>query len=129
MKTLSSPRRMQSMPRGRPILYKAGRGTLARGHFTLWALTPERQRSVPLAAPRPVDPPEHAGEQRPWSREPWRPCHCLPQVQERRPRHVLHPVCCGIGVHAAQLTAWRRRVSDDGQSTTELGECGTTSRA
>ena len=33
MKTLSSPRRMQSMPRGRPILYKEGQGTSARGHF------------------------------------------------------------------------------------------------
>jgi hypothetical protein len=27
---------------------------------------------------------------------------------------VLHPVCCGIEVHAAQLMACLRRVSDDG---------------
>jgi transposase len=42
---------------------------------------------------------------------------------------VLHPVCCGIDVHSAQLTACLRRVSDDGQITTELIECGTTYRA
>jgi transposase len=41
---------------------------------------------------------------------------------------VLHPVCCGIDVHAAQLTACLRRVSDDGQITTELVDCGTTYR-
>jgi hypothetical protein len=35
MKTLSLPRRMQSIPRGRPILWKEVQGTSARGHFTL----------------------------------------------------------------------------------------------
>jgi transposase len=42
---------------------------------------------------------------------------------------VIHPVCCGIDGHAAQLTACLRRVSDDGQITTELVDGGTTSRA
>jgi len=42
---------------------------------------------------------------------------------------VLHPVCCGIDVHSAQLTACLRQVSDDGQITTELVDCGTTYRA
>jgi hypothetical protein len=42
---------------------------------------------------------------------------------------VLHSVCGGIDVHAAQLTACLRRVSDDGQITTELVDGGTTSRA
>ena len=42
---------------------------------------------------------------------------------------VIHPICCGIAVHAAQLTACLRRVSDDGQITTELVDCGTTYRA
>ena len=41
---------------------------------------------------------------------------------------VLHPVCCDIDVHAAQLTACLRRVSDEGQITTELVDCGTTYR-
>jgi transposase len=41
---------------------------------------------------------------------------------------VMHPVCCGIVVHAAQLTACLRRVSEDGQITTELVEYGTTYR-
>ena len=41
---------------------------------------------------------------------------------------MLHPVCGGIDGHAAQLTACLRRVSDDGQSTTELVDGGTTSR-
>jgi transposase len=41
---------------------------------------------------------------------------------------VLHPVCGGIDVHAAQLTACLRRVSEDGQITTALVNCGTTYR-
>jgi hypothetical protein len=41
---------------------------------------------------------------------------------------VIHPVCCGIDVHSAQLTACLRRVSDDGQITTELVDGGTTYR-
>ncbi len=41
---------------------------------------------------------------------------------------VLSPVCCGIDVHAAPLTACRRRVSDNGQLTTDLVNCGTTYR-
>jgi hypothetical protein len=69
MKTLSSPRRMKSIPRGRPILYKEVRGTSARGHFTLRALTPDRKRSVPLAVPHQVDSSDHAWEKRTWSRE------------------------------------------------------------
>jgi transposase len=39
---------------------------------------------------------------------------------------VIHPVCCGIDVHAAQLTACLRRVSDEGQITIELVDFGTT---
>jgi len=42
---------------------------------------------------------------------------------------VIHPVCCGLDVPAAPLTACQRRVRDDGQSTTELVDGGTTSRA
>jgi transposase len=42
---------------------------------------------------------------------------------------VLSPVCGAIDGHAAQLTACRRRVSDDGQSTTALVNWGTPSRA
>ena len=33
---------------------------------------------------------------------------------------VIYPVCSGIAVFAAQLTACLRWVSDDGQITTEL---------
>ena len=39
---------------------------------------------------------------------------------------VIPPVCCGIDVHAAQLTACLRQVSEDGQVTTEVVEYGTT---
>jgi transposase len=42
---------------------------------------------------------------------------------------VIHPVCCGIDVHAAQLTACLRQVSEDGQVTPEVVEYGTTSGA
>ena len=75
MKTLSSPRRMTSIPLGRPILYQEARGTSVSGHVTLRALNPSRTRSVPLAAPRQVGTQDHAWEKRTWSREPWRPGH------------------------------------------------------
>ena len=39
---------------------------------------------------------------------------------------VVHPVCCGIDVHSAQLMACLRRISQDGQITTEVVEYGTT---
>ena len=39
---------------------------------------------------------------------------------------VIHPVCCGIDVHAAPLTACLRQVSEDGQITTEVVAYGTT---
>jgi transposase len=39
---------------------------------------------------------------------------------------VIHPVCCGLDAHSAQLPACLRRVSDTGQSTTALYDCGTT---
>jgi transposase len=38
---------------------------------------------------------------------------------------VVHPVCCGLDVHQASLTACLRRMSDDGQITTEVHEFGT----
>src|SRR5919198_3303662 len=39
---------------------------------------------------------------------------------------VVHPVCCGLDVHQATLTACLRHVNDAGQITTELREFGTT---
>jgi transposase len=39
---------------------------------------------------------------------------------------VVHPVCCGIDGHAAQLTARLRRVNDAGQISTEWRDFGTT---
>jgi transposase len=39
---------------------------------------------------------------------------------------VVHPVCCGIDGHAAQLTACLRRVNGDGQISTEWRDVGTT---
>jgi hypothetical protein len=41
---------------------------------------------------------------------------------------VIHPVCCGLDGHAAQLTACGRRVREAGQIPTELVEDGTTYR-
>ena len=39
---------------------------------------------------------------------------------------VVHPICCGIDVHQAPLTACLRCVSDEGQITTEMRDFGTT---
>jgi transposase len=39
---------------------------------------------------------------------------------------VVHPICCGIDVHQAQLTACLRRVDTDGQVTTDVREFATT---
>jgi transposase len=39
---------------------------------------------------------------------------------------VVHPVCCGIDGHAAQLAACLRRVNTDGQISTEWRDFGTT---
>jgi transposase len=41
---------------------------------------------------------------------------------------IVHPVWCGIDVHAAQLKACLRRVGAAGQISTALVEYGTTSR-
>ena len=38
---------------------------------------------------------------------------------------VVHPICCGLDVHQARLTACLRRVDADGQVTTEMREFGT----
>ncbi|PON11706.1 hypothetical protein C2W62_43415 [Candidatus Entotheonella serta] len=39
---------------------------------------------------------------------------------------IIHPLCCGIDCHQAQLTVCLRRVSETGKITTELREFGTT---
>lgn len=38
---------------------------------------------------------------------------------------VVPPICCGLDVHQARLTACLRYVNDAGQVTTELREFGT----
>src|SRR5918999_1219722 len=42
---------------------------------------------------------------------------------------VVHPICCGIDVHQAQLTACLRRADADGQVTQEAREFATTDDA
>jgi transposase len=42
---------------------------------------------------------------------------------------VVHPICCGIDVHQAQLTACLRRVDTDGQVTTDVRAFATTDDA
>lgn len=39
---------------------------------------------------------------------------------------VVHPMCCGLDVHQAIVTACLRRVSDAGEVTTDLRTFGTT---
>jgi transposase len=46
-------------------------------------------------------------------------------MQEDAAMQVVHPICCGLDVHQARLTACLRRVDADGQVTTALREFGT----
>ena len=126
MTALPSPRRMQSVPRGRQLLYKEGqRDVSQRTVCETRAWNSDRDRFVPLAAPRPVDTTKSRlgmTPQEPGARaSPGEP----PGVQEGRPMPVLPPVCCGLDAHAAHLTACLRRVSDPGQITPALRDCGT----
>src|SRR5919109_1212926 len=53
--------------------------------------------------------------------------HCGPdKPQEGTTMQVEHPVCCGIDVHKATLTACLRRVDANGHVTTEGREYPTT---
>jgi transposase len=47
-------------------------------------------------------------------------------IEEGNGMHVVHPVCCGIDGHPAQLSACLRRVRDDGTIYTEWRDFGTT---
>ena len=62
----------------------------------------------------------YAWELRITSLEHWRPCGLSPCIQQGRTMQVIHPVCCGIDVHAAQLMACLRRVSEHGQNAIRL---------
>jgi hypothetical protein len=42
---------------------------------------------------------------------------------------VVHPICCGIDVHQAQLTACLRHMDMEGHVTQEVQEFATTSAA
>jgi transposase len=48
------------------------------------------------------------------------------EALEGRAMQVVHPICCGIDVHQAPLTACLRSVTEDGQVTQEVQECATT---
>jgi hypothetical protein len=60
--------------------------------------------------------------------EPRLPITALPYAWEGDTMQVVHPVCCGLDVHQATLTACLRCMRDDGQITTEMREYGTTFR-
>ena len=53
------------------------------------------------------------------------PCSRIPQDgQEANAMQVVYPVCCGIDVHQAQLTACLRQVDTTGHVTQEIREFG-----
>ena len=60
--------------------------------------------------------------------EPRLPITALPYAWEGDTMQVVHPVCCGLDVHQAILTACLRCMSHEGQITTEVREYGTTCR-
>jgi hypothetical protein len=106
---------------------KRARRTSARGRF----LHQGHCTRIGIGSSRSRHPDQSTGQDHAWelrlkSREPWRPHGEKPCVQEGRTRQVIPPVCGGIDAHAAQLTAGLRRVSDTGQITTALYDCGTT---
>ena len=73
---------------------------------------------------------EHVWEERIPSRSPGGLCTAMPlSGQEVETMQVVYPVCCGIDVHQAQLTACLRRVDVDGHVTQEVREFGTTTSA
>jgi transposase len=54
---------------------------------------------------------------------------CPSGVEEGGALPIVHPICGGIDVHQAQLTACLRRVDADGQVTQEVRACATTDDA
>ena len=60
--------------------------------------------------------------------EPRLPITALPHAREGETMQVVYPVCCGLDVHQATLTACLRCMSEEGQITTEVREYGTTFR-
>jgi hypothetical protein len=57
--------------------------------------------------------------------EPRLPITALLYAWEGDTMQVVHPVCCGLDVHQATLTACLRCLSEDGRITTEVREYGT----
>src|SRR5437764_5168341 len=90
--------------------------------------TPDQKRSVLLAAPQQVEPgASRVGCAQLSPEAPVSPrLPCLVGAEEECAMQVVHPICCGIDVHQAQLTACLRRVDMDGQVTKEVREFATT---
>ena len=60
--------------------------------------------------------------------EPRLPIPALPYAWAGDTMPVVHPICCGLDVHQATLTACLRCMSDEGQIAMEVREYGTTFR-
>jgi hypothetical protein len=84
-------------------------------------------RSVLLPAPRRVECcVDHARELHTQSRTPVVPNpHAAVEALEGHGVQVVHPICCGIDLHQAQLAACLRRATDDRQVTQGVREFAT----
>jgi hypothetical protein len=98
-----------------PLVYNTVRDIGLRTYTCCRAPTPFPKRSVLLAAPRPVELlGSRVGKAHP-EPEHRRPLLFSPlNGQETTAMQVVHPVCCGIDVHQAQLTACLRQVDGAG---------------
>lgn len=69
---------------------------------------------------------DHAWELRTHSRSPSVPDHRCSEGRWGEAMQVMHPVCCGLDVHQARLTACLRCVEGGGQVTQDVPACATT---
>jgi hypothetical protein len=119
MKCAKHPRRLR---------YHTAAETLGRGrHVFVWVIPRKFIGSSGLRHPDQLSVVDHAWGLRTHRRSPVIPYHC---GSERRwggeARPVVYPVCCGINVHHARLTACLRCLGGNGHVTQDVRELATT---
>jgi hypothetical protein len=122
------PHRMKCAVHPRRLWYNTAVGTLGRGRRVFVGLIPRKFIGLScLRHPDQSSVVDHAWELRTHSRSPSVPGDRRPEGRlEEEAMQVVHPVCYGIDVHRARLTACLRCVQADGQVTQDVREFATT---